>query len=96
MSAPKHTPEQCPTCAAMDLSPISVELTGLNFSCDRQHSVSAPAEYYPVYSAAPQMLEAFELLAKNMENDIFVEPVKRAMYMGIIKTAIAVAKGGKQ
>ena len=41
------------------------------------------------------LLGALESIEDNMDGDVFVEPIKRAMYLGIIRAAIAKAKGGK-
>lgn len=54
----------------------------------------ANAEFFHrAASAHDYMLKAFRTLRLNMEDDIFVDPIKRQMYLSVIDGAIAKAEG---
>ena len=52
-------------------------------------------EYVNLIAAAPHLLGALELLESNMDGDVFVDAIKREMYLSIIRAAITKAKGGE-
>ncbi len=46
-----------------------------------------------VREAAPVMLAALRAIKLNMEDDVFVDPIKRKMYLSVVDAAIAKAEG---
>ncbi len=46
-----------------------------------------------VRDAAPVMLSALRAIRVNMEADVFIDPIKREMYLAVADAAIAKAEG---
>jgi hypothetical protein len=53
-------PETCRLCEEHfpDKSPSQMELNGIRFACNRQHSLEDHIDDWPLYRAAPDLLEA--------------------------------------